>query len=88
MSDACAELGMRSLSEFVRQAVFRYALTRRTNRSLLSDDLTTVTLRLRELDKCLHELTEIIARVLGPAGEAEAEDSQKPDSSGQAVSKS
>src|SRR5689334_19036292 len=67
LSDACFEAGMRSLSEFVRQAALHYAETRRSNRSLLSDDLTTVALRLEELDGYLRELSNVIIRILGPA---------------------
>ena len=67
LSDACSESGIRSLSEFVRQAALHLAETRRSNRSLLSDDLTTVALRLEELDGYLRELSSVIIRILGPA---------------------
>jgi uncharacterized protein (DUF1778 family) len=67
LSDACFETGIRSLSEFVRQAALHFAETRRSNRSLLSDDLTTVALRLEELDGYLRDLSRVILRILGPA---------------------
>jgi hypothetical protein len=67
ISDACFEAGIRSVSEFVRQAALHFAETRRSNRSLLSDDLTTVALRLEELDGYLRDLSSVIIRILGPA---------------------
>jgi hypothetical protein len=66
LSQACFDAGVRSLSEFVRQAALHYADTRRSNHSLLSDDLTTVALRLEEIDAYLRELSKVIKRVLGP----------------------
>ena len=44
LSAVCLETGVRSLSEFVRQAVVHYAETRRSNRVLLTDDLATSSL--------------------------------------------
>lgn len=67
LSQACFETGGRSLSEFVRQGALHYAETRRSSHSLLSDDLTTVALRLEEMDAYLRELSKMIKRVLGPA---------------------
>jgi hypothetical protein len=66
LSQACFDTGGRSLSEFVRQAALHYADTRRSNHNLLSDDLTTVALRLEEIDAYLRELSKVIKRVLGP----------------------
>jgi hypothetical protein len=66
LSQACFDTGGRSLSEFVRQAALHYADTRRSNHNLLSDDLTTVALRLEEIDAHLRELSKVIKRVLGP----------------------
>jgi uncharacterized protein (DUF1778 family) len=85
ISDACFEAGIRSVSEFVRQAALHFAETRRSNRSLLSDDLTTVALRLEELDGYLRDLSSVIIRILGPAhrpsathGEASTASSDAP----------
>ncbi len=66
LSQACFDTGGRSLSEFVRQAALHYADTRRSSHNLLSDDLTTVALRLEEIDAYLRELSKVIKRVLGP----------------------
>jgi uncharacterized protein (DUF1778 family) len=66
LSQACSDTGVRSLSEFVRQAALHYADTQRSHHSLLSDDLTTVALRLEEVDTHLRELSRVIKRVLGP----------------------
>ena len=66
LSQACFDAGGRSLSEFVRQGALHYADTRRSSHSLLSDDLTTVALRLEEIDAYLRELSKVIKRVLGP----------------------
>jgi hypothetical protein len=66
LSQACFDAGGRSLSEFVRQAALHYADSRRSNHNLLSDDLTTVALRLEEIDAYLRELSKVIKRVLGP----------------------
>lgn len=70
LSNVCLEVGVRSLSEFVRQALVHYVETRRSNRVLLTDDLATVTMRLEELDGSLHELSKIISRVLGRNGKS------------------
>ena len=67
LSQACFDAGGRSLSEFVRQGALHYADTQRSSQSLLSDDLTTVALRLEEIDGYLRELSKVIKRVLGPA---------------------
>ena len=67
LSQACFDAGGRSLSEFVRQGALHYADTRRSSHNLLSDDLTTVALRLEEIDGYLRELSKVIKRVLGPA---------------------
>jgi hypothetical protein len=58
-------MGFRSLSELVRQSAFHYASTRRPGRTLLTDDLATLTMRLEELEGCLAELTGIVGRILG-----------------------
>jgi hypothetical protein len=70
LSAVCVETGVRSLSEFVRQALVHYVETRRSNRVLLTDDLATVTMRLEELDSSLHELSKTISRVLGRNGKS------------------
>jgi hypothetical protein len=67
LCEACAEMGVRSVSELVRQAVTHYLETRRSTRSLLTDDLASVATRLEELDMSLNELSKVISRVLGPS---------------------
>ena len=84
LCQACGKTGVRSLSEFVRQAALHYAQTQRSSHTLLSDDLTTVALRLEEVDTYLRELSKVIERVLGPARRSTPNDAQRskvqPDS--------
>ncbi|MEO8097288.1 MAG: hypothetical protein ABI811_06260 [Acidobacteriota bacterium] len=76
LSEACFDAGVRSLSEFVRQAALRFAASRKSNQILLSDDLTTVAMRLEELDGSLRQLHAVIARVLGTPRRSAREESR------------
>ena len=66
LNEVCSSIGMRSLSECVRQAALQFALSHRTSRGLLVGDLATLTSRLQEIDEGVVDLRQIIARVLGP----------------------
>jgi hypothetical protein len=79
LTQVCEEMGFRSLSEFVRQAAFHYASTRRPGRTLLADDLATLTLRLEDLDTHLADLRKIVGQVLGSSTKQGSGDPQ-PDS--------
>ena len=57
--------GSRSISEFARLAVLRRASVEGAPRGLLSEDLTTLSGQLSELDITLRDLRAQIRKVLG-----------------------
>src|SRR5689334_20649942 len=77
LAQACDKTGVRSLSEFVRQAALHHAQTQRSGHTLLSDDLTTVALRLEEIDTYLRELSQVIERVLGSPRRSTPNDAER-----------
>jgi len=72
----CTLEGARSFSDFSRAAVLDRLRAYKSKRVTLADDLTTLSLRLVELDRTLSDLRSRIGRILG-------KDSSKNSNGGQ-----
>lgn len=62
---AYMESGERSISEFVHRAVLNEVSRQGVGRITFADDLNTLTLRLKELDSSIREVSARISRLLG-----------------------
>jgi hypothetical protein len=65
LKEACITAGVRSLSEYSRAAIMQKVSSNLTESRNLTDDLTTLTNRLTELDAALQDISRQIARLLG-----------------------
>lgn len=76
---ACLEQDVRSMSEFARRAVLNEVLRHGSLNVSFADDLTTLTLRLREVDAAVKDVGVRIAKLLGSeSGTTPAEQEQSP----------
>jgi len=65
LTNACANEGARSVSDYARSAVLARMMIHRASSFSLGDDLATLGNRLEEIDHALQELSQTIARVMG-----------------------
>lgn len=66
LKDLCAKGGARSISDFVREIIIHRTSTSGAKTGLLTTDLTTLTVRLQELNAALTDLSDQILSLLGP----------------------
>ena len=65
LTNACANEGARSVSDYARSAVLARMMIHKGSRLSLGDDLTTLGSRLEEIDRALQDLSRTIGRVMG-----------------------
>jgi len=66
LKNLCIVNGIRSVSEFTRDAVLQTMNSDRNRRSGICADLVTLISALEHIDEALHDLSSRIATVLGP----------------------
>lgn len=74
LTNACANEGARSVSDYARSAVLARMMIHKASRFSLGDDLATLGSRLEEIDRALQELSRTIGRVMGTGQEKSCAD--------------
>jgi len=77
LHEVCIAEGARSMSEFARQAILQRATVVKGKHTLLTEDLTTLGWKIRELDGVLSDLRGYLAGFLGAEGVSSSSNSPR-----------